>query len=221
MISDSQLIVNQVNGEFECRDDRMGKYMEQVREILTRFGSIKISQVGREQNAHADALAGLASAAEVPEFRTVSIEQLNQASISLAPVASVLFIDHGPSWMDSIIASLKDATLSEDKRVAHQIIHKAARHWLSAEGQLYRRLFSGPYLLCVHLTLAEGVLQEFHSGSCGLHSGGRSLAHRAISQGYWWPKMTEEAERLVKKCDPMPMVRTDHPPTHRGAYSLD
>ena len=74
VISDSHLIVNQVNGEFECRDDRMGKYMEQVREILARFGSVKISQVGREQNAHADALDGLASATEVPEFRTISIE---------------------------------------------------------------------------------------------------------------------------------------------------
>ena len=75
----------------------MGRYMEQVREILTHFGSVKISQVGREQNAHADALASLASAAEVPGFRTVSIEQLNQPSISPAPAPSVLFIDHGPS----------------------------------------------------------------------------------------------------------------------------
>ncbi|GFY90940.1 hypothetical protein Acr_07g0011360 [Actinidia rufa] len=40
----------------------------------------------------------------------------------------------------------------------------------------------------------EDVLYEIHEGICGLHSGGRSLAHRTLSQGYWWPYMQKDAQ---------------------------
>ena len=40
-----------------------------------------------------------------------------------------------------------------------------------------------------------------HEGICGSHTGGRSLAHRTITQGYWWPNMQREALEYVKKCD--------------------
>ena len=36
-----------------------------------------------------------------------------------------------------------------------------------------------------------------HEGICGSHTGGSSLAHRAITQGYWRPNM----QKYVKKCD--------------------
>uniref|UniRef100_A0A2N9FB78 Integrase catalytic domain-containing protein n=1 Tax=Fagus sylvatica TaxID=28930 RepID=A0A2N9FB78_FAGSY len=36
---------------------------------------------------------------------------------------------------------------------------------------------------------------------CGSHTGGRSLAHRAISQGYWWPYMQADALKYVRECD--------------------
>ncbi|RVX09859.1 hypothetical protein CK203_012806 [Vitis vinifera] len=45
------------------------------------------------------------------------------------------------------------------------------------------------------------VLAELHEGVCGNHSGGRSLAHRAHSQGYYWPTMKKDAAAYVKKCD--------------------
>ena len=66
---------------------------------------------------------------------------------------------------------------------------------------MYKRSFSGPYLLCVHLEASELILEELHEGICGNHTGGRSLAHRAITQGYWWPNMQREAHEYVKKCD--------------------
>ena len=36
---------------------------------------------------------------------------------------------------------------------------------------------------------------------CESHIGGRSLSHKAITQGYWWPGMQKEAQEYVKKCD--------------------
>ena len=53
----------------------------------------------------------------------------------------------------------------------------------------------------MHPSLVEDFLYEVHDGMCGMHSGGRSLAHRAITQGYWWPYMQADAEAYVRKCE--------------------
>ena len=68
-------------------------------------------------------------------------------------------------------------------------------------GYLYKRSFSGPYLLCIHLEALELLLEELHEGICGSHTRGRSIAHRAITQGYWSPNMQKEALEYTKKCD--------------------
>ena len=107
----------------------------------------------------------------------------------------------GPSWMDSIMQFLKEDILTEAKIEVDKIRRKATSYWLSEDGKLYRRSFSRPYLLCVHPEQTESFLEEMHEGICGSHTGGRSLAHRAITQGYWWPNMRREALEYVKKCD--------------------
>ena len=81
------------------------------------------------------------------------------------------------------------------------IKRKAPRFWVSKEGLLYRRSFTGPYLLCVHPDKVKDFFFEIHEGICGSHTRGRSLAHRAISQGYWWPYMQADALKYVQECD--------------------
>jgi len=66
---------------------------------------------------------------------------------------------------------------------------------------LYKRSFSGPYLLCIHLEASELLLEELHEGICGSHTGGRSLSHKALTQGYRWPNMQKEAQEYVRKYD--------------------
>nr|CAN78757.1 hypothetical protein VITISV_035650 [Vitis vinifera] len=54
---------------------------------------------------------------------------------------------------------------------------------------------------CNTIEATQYVLAELHEGICGNHSGGRSLAHRAHSQGYYWPTMKKDAAAYVKRCD--------------------
>ena len=103
--------------------------------------------------------------------------------------------------MDSIIRFPKEDILHEKKIEAEKIQRKATNYWLSEDHKLYKRSFSGPYLLCVHPELTESLLEELHKGICGSHTGGKSLAYRAITQGYWWPNMQREALEYVRKCD--------------------
>lgn len=43
-------------------------------------------------------------------------------------------------------------------------------------------------------------MAEVHEGICGNHLGGRTLAHKILNAGYYWPKMHEDAKKYVKKC---------------------
>jgi ribonuclease HI len=59
--SDSQLIVGQVKGEYEAKEDRMKKYLTVVKDLLTHFKKVELLQIPREENVTADRLARLAS----------------------------------------------------------------------------------------------------------------------------------------------------------------
>ena len=86
--------------------------------------------------------------------------------------------------MDSIILFFKEDILPKERIKADKVRRKATRYWLSKNQKIYKRSFSGPYLICVHPELIEFLLEEFHEGICGSHAGGRSLAHKVITQGY-------------------------------------
>ena len=79
--------------------------------------------------------------------------------------------------MDPIVNFLHHDKLPKDKKEAHKLRVNAAWFWISPSRDLYKRSYMGPYLLCVHSSLVEDVLFDIHEGICGLHSGGRSLAH--------------------------------------------
>ena len=103
--------------------------------------------------------------------------------------------------MDFITQFLREDTLPEERIEADKVRRKATRFWLSKNQKLYKRSFSGPYLLFIHPEMTESLLKELHEGICGSHTGGRSLTHRAITQDYWWPNMRRKAQEYVKKYD--------------------
>ena len=53
---------------------------------------------------------------------------------------------------------------------ADKIRREATNYWLSEDHKLYKRSFSGPYLLCVHPELTELLLEKLHEGICGNHT---------------------------------------------------
>ena len=104
-------------------------------------------------------------------------------------------------WMDLIIEFLTEDRIPNDESEANKVCRAASRYWLSANRKLYRRSFGGPYLLCLHPRKVDELLAELHEGVCGGHAGGCSLAHRAMTQGFWWPKMRNDAAEYVRKCE--------------------
>ena len=82
-----------------------------------------------------------------------------------------------PYWMDPIVDFLAEDHISDDKKEASKVRQVASRYWLSMDRKLYRRSFSGPYLLCLHLGKVKEVLTKLHERVCSSYVGGCSLAH--------------------------------------------
>ena len=201
VFSDSRLVVGQVKGELKARDVKMQGYLSQVKHLQLDFEFFDMSYVSSSGNTHTDSLATLVTFSAQGLPRVILVEDLCKAEGVKKDMVQIHQVRVGPSWMDPIVSFLKDDTLLEEKSEAEKIQRKAYRFWLSEDHKLYKRSYSGPYLLCIHPEASELLLKELHEGICGSHTEGRSLSHRAITQGYWWLGMQKKAQEYVKKCD--------------------
>ncbi len=196
--SDSQLVVNQIVGDFEARDPTMQKYLQKVRNLTSTLDSFHIQHVARSENLRADQLSKLASSrmSELPKGAV--LEYLQKPSTD--ETEQTLCTELEPSWMDGLISYLQDETLPADVRETRRIKRLATRYILY-EGKLYRKSFTSPLLRCLRPTEANYALREVHEGICGNHLGGRALAHKILRQGYYWPTLQKDAMDFVKRCD--------------------
>ena len=161
---------------------------------MKKFKEINFIQIPRKENMEADALAKEASATgAMDEFDEIQYVP----SIDLLKVQQ---IEDGENWMTPIVSYFKDGKLSEGKDEARKLRVRATRYVLMDE-VLYKRGFSKPYLRCLAPDEANYVLREVHKGACGNHSGARSLIHKVIRAGYYWPTVQADAKAYVKVCD--------------------
>ena len=76
LFSDSRLVVSQVRGEFEAKDERMQGYLSQVKCLQLKFDSFDLLHVPRSGNAHADSLAMLATSSAQDLPRVILVKDL-------------------------------------------------------------------------------------------------------------------------------------------------
>ena len=103
VFSDSRLVVGQVKGEFEAKDERMQGYLSQVRCLQSEFESFNLLHIPRSGNTHADSLAMLATSSAQNLPRVILVEDLYKPTEARRETIHVHQIRVRPSWMDSII----------------------------------------------------------------------------------------------------------------------
>ena len=179
----------------------MQEYLSQVRHLQSRFESFNLLQIPRSENTHTDSLTTLATSSAQSLPWVIFVENLCKPTKMKREMVPIRQIRVGLSQMDSIVLFLKKDILLKGKSKTNKVRRKALQFWLSKDQKLYKRFFSGPYLLCVHPKASELLLKELHEGICESHMRGRSLSHRTLTQGYWWSNMQKEAQEYIKKCD--------------------
>ena len=197
--SDLQLVVGQVNAEFESREPRMAKYASLIKQKLSTLTTWKLEHVAKDINERANALAAVAASLPIKETIYLPIYYQPGSSILHTQVSQIE--ESPPSWMDPIRLYMAMGELPNDRSRAHKVQIQSARFSLVDE-QVYKRSLAGPYLKCLTSEQGQYMLAELHEGICENHPGGRTLAHRAHTQGYYWLTMKSDAAVNVKKCGP-------------------
>ena len=97
MFSDSRLVVRQVKGEFEVRDERMQRYLSQVGHLRSGFESFNLLHIPRSGNTHTDSLAKLATSSAQGFPRVILVEDLYKPAGVEKEMVYVHQVKVGPS----------------------------------------------------------------------------------------------------------------------------
>ncbi|VFQ85581.1 unnamed protein product [Cuscuta campestris] len=161
--SDSRLVVGQITGEFEAKEDRMKRYRDLSLEMLGKF-DFKLEHIPWAQNAEPDVLSKLS--AESPEYisKLATIEELATPSPNRNEVIWVSA--DPPEWLDRLAKYIEDGEAQEDPREA-RLLRMRAPTYKVKDGVLYKRSYNGVLLRCLRAAEAKALMEEIHEGGAG------------------------------------------------------
>ncbi|XP_012833163.1 PREDICTED: uncharacterized protein LOC105954039 [Erythranthe guttata] len=192
--SDSQLVVQQVSGTFETRDERMEGYRARAKALMSNFRRAILEQIPREENERADFLARIGSLSAECSSRNITIlTGLPKKPQELFSTSATV------DWRAKIVQCLQGGVIPDRREQAK--MEAKARYFCLDGGVLYKRGFTRPHLRCLGEAEASHAIREVHEGCCGDHAGGRAIALRLLRAGYFWPTMRKDAFRMVRSCE--------------------
>src|ERR1044072_1089515 len=103
--SDSQLVVSQVQGDYQAKDEKLIKYLSKVELLKKKFEYVRVEHVPREKNTKADIISKLGSTKKLGNHQSVIQLTLQKPSVE---VVDIYCLQVEESWMTSINAFLKD-----------------------------------------------------------------------------------------------------------------
>ena len=144
--SDSQLVVGQVNREYETRYQCMTKYVSLVTLRLGNFVGWRLEHVSRDSNEKAYDLAVVDASLPIKEMVLLLAYYQRKSSIITNRVNEI--VEACPSWMTPIARYLSLGELPNNRTEVHKIQVQVTRFFL-ANDRLYKRSLNGPYLKCL------------------------------------------------------------------------
>lgn len=191
--TDSRLVVGQMTGEFQVKDDQLLRYFHRASTLAAGFHKLQIQHIPRESNAGVDLLSKLSQGKEKGQLTTIIRQVLLQPTFECLHTT----VTDSDDWREEIKQLM--ARQDRGETIGHSDARKVSRYVLVGE-DLYRRGYSTPLLKCLPAFESDYVLNELHNGICGFHTGRRMLKAKAIRAGYFWPTMEEDAQKFVQKC---------------------
>jgi transposase InsO family protein len=200
---DSLVVISQINKEWDCSNDSMGKYCTTVRKLENKFEGLEFHHVERDRNTTADALSKLGSSrTQVPP--RVFVQEVPRPSISADRVEECNTLSQPESnpddWTESIIRYIRNEEEPDDKNMAEHIARQSAHYTLMGD-TLYRRGASGVLMKCIFLDTRKQLLDEVHAGQCGVHAASRTMVGKVFRSGFYWPTAKSDAAKLVQRCE--------------------
>jgi ribonuclease HI len=197
----SLVIISQINKDWDCSTDSMGKYCVAVRKLEDKFEGLEFHHMERDRNAATDALLKLGSSqAQAPPG--IFVQEIKQPSIitdQMEECNALSQPETNPSdWREPIIRYIKNEEEPDDKAAAERIARQSAKLYHHRGLAVQKRLRRGPHE--VHpLSYRETADRR---GPHGVHAASRILVGKAFRSGFYWPNAKSDAAELVQKCEP-------------------
>ena len=119
IFGDSMLVINQLVGEYECKDDILQLYHEECLRLLKEFKKVTIEHV--------------------PKFHNSDANRLAQHASGYRPMKGIMVLElTADDWRKEIIDYLKDPSKEVNRKIRFQAIK-----YVLLEGDLYYRTMMG------------------------------------------------------------------------------
>nr|GEZ29783.1 reverse transcriptase domain-containing protein [Tanacetum cinerariifolium] len=144
---------------------------------------------------------------EAPEEEKEELS-MNQKADVLSKLASVTF-NH---LKKEVLVEVLNERSTEGQKYAME------------SGVLFKKGNMVPMLRVVGPLQANYVIREIHMGSCGMCP--RAVVRKAVRQEYYWPRMHEDAQKELQKCDscqihaPVPRLPKNPHDVHHGPMAI-
>lgn len=194
--NDSQLVVPQIEGDYQAREEQISLYLDHLKETLNFFRKYSLQQIPRSEHSQVDALAKLASTKDAEFLGTYPGNPrptINTQSSSDDRTWRNLLDDPNTRLFETW-KSPRRKKWSTKNKVQNYPIHHLRRNSLSSRFQ--------PTITKMRRWKRSGV----HTGrdprrnmreSCR----GHSLASKILRQWYYWPTVKKDAIKYVHRCD--------------------
>jgi ribonuclease HI len=169
---DSELVIKQLNDQYECRSDILRSYYDECREILKSFQLVILQHIPREHNEEANRLAHSASG-----YR----ENQKAFAMEICAFGSDLAED---DWRKEIVDYLENPS----RKVSRKLKYKAIKFVL-LDGRLFYKSLDGVLLQCLGPEEAKKMMSEVHDGLCGAHQSAYRMKWVIRHTGCFWPSM--------------------------------
>jgi ribonuclease HI len=129
---DSELVIKQLNSQYECKSDALRSYYEECREILKSFPLVILQHIPREHNEEANRL-------------TQSSSGYSESQEVLAIEVCMLGVDLAENdWRKEIVDYLEDPS----RKVSRKLRYKAIKFVL-LDGSVFYKSLDGVLLRCL------------------------------------------------------------------------
>jgi ribonuclease HI len=184
---DSLVVISQINKDWDCSTDSMGKYCTTVRKLEDKFEGLEFHHVERDRNASADALSKLGSSrAQVPPG--IFVQEISHPSILSDQTKECNTLNQPESnpndWREPIIRYKKNEEEPDDKAATERIARQST-HYTLIGGTLYRRGATGVFMKCISSTTGKQLLDEIDAEQCGVHATSRTLVGKVFRSGFY------------------------------------
>ncbi|XP_070055377.1 uncharacterized protein [Nicotiana tomentosiformis] len=195
VMGDSDLLVHQIQGEWETRDLKLIPYRQCLHDLCQRFRSVEFRHIPRIHNEIADALATMASMLHHPD--EIYVDPLQIQIRDQHAYCNVVEEElDGKPWFHDVKEYIKSGVYpahatGDQKRTIRRL---ASGVFLSG-GILYKRTPDLGLLRCIDAKQASTIMAEVHSGVCGPHMSGYVLAKKILRTN----EAVEVANKNIKK----------------------